>query len=116
MTLLKPGQAVRCARCAGEWVPSPTAPQPPMVAQPEPAPAVASTPELPRDVIRPARRPPVPRPVPSRPDVALLLAWVASVAVILLAVWGAYAERTTIMEVWPPSVRLYAALGLAADH
>ncbi len=115
-TLLKPGQAVRCGRCAREWLPLPTAPELPIVAQPEPAPAVAPTPELPPDVIRPARRPTAPRPAASRPDVALRLAWVASVAAVLLLGWGAYAERTMIMQIWPPSIRVYAALGLAAGH
>jgi hypothetical protein len=35
---------------------------------------------------------------------------------VLLLGWGAYAERSAIMRAWPPSIRLYAALGLAADR
>lgn len=45
MTLLKPGKAVRCARCAGEWVPPPPAPEKPMEATPEEIPAAAPPPE-----------------------------------------------------------------------
>jgi hypothetical protein len=47
---------------------------------------------------------------------ALRIAWAASVVIVLLLGWGAYAERTMIMQIWPPSIRLYAALGLAAEH
>jgi len=120
MTLLKPGKAVRCARCAREWVPSPVVPEVVMGAQPQAAPAAAtaaaSAPELASEVMRPLRRPPMARPLPARPNVALRAAWVASVVVVLLLGWGAYAERTMIMQIWPPSVRLYAALGLSAGH
>jgi predicted Zn finger-like uncharacterized protein len=116
MTLLKPGKAVRCARCAGEWVPSPAAPEVPMDVQPQAAPAAAPAPEFVAEVIRPPRRPPMPRPLPPRPNMAPRIAWAASVAVVLLLGWGAYAERTMIMQIWPPSIRLYAALGLTAGH
>jgi predicted Zn finger-like uncharacterized protein len=116
MTLLRPGKAVRCARCAGEWVPSPAASDGPMDALAQTASAAAPASEFVPEVNRPSRRPPTPRPLPARPNVALRIAWAASVVVVLLLGWAAYAERTVIMQAWPPSIRLYAALGLAAGH
>jgi predicted Zn finger-like uncharacterized protein len=113
MTLLRPGQMVRCARCAREWVPSPDAPGEPTVA---PMTAAAAAPDWESDGIPPAPWPPQARAPMARPNVALRLAWAASVVAILALGWGAYAGRTTIMQVWPASVRLYAALGLQVDR
>jgi predicted Zn finger-like uncharacterized protein len=116
MTLLKPGKAVRCARCAGEWVPSLPASDAPMDAQAQAASVAAPASEFVPEVNRSSRRPPTPRPFPARPNMALRIAWAASVVVVLLLGWGAYAERAVIMQTWPPSIRLYAALGLAEGH
>ena len=116
MTLLKPGKAVRCARCAGEWVPSLAASDAPMDAQAPAASVAAPASEFVPEVNRSSRRPPTPRPFPARPNMALRIAWAASVVVVLLLGWGAYAERAVIMQTWPPSIRLYAALGLAEGH
>jgi hypothetical protein len=44
---------------------------------------------------------------------ALAAAWLASIAVVLLLAWAAYAWRVEVMAVWPPSIRLYSMLGLA---
>jgi predicted Zn finger-like uncharacterized protein len=110
LTLLKPGQGVRCARCAGEWVPMPAAPEPVVAV---PAGADSADDEAPMagtDIVWPA-----PMPAP-RANVALRLAWAVSIAAVLLLVWGGYAERAAIMHGWPPSIRLYAALGLAGDR
>jgi predicted Zn finger-like uncharacterized protein len=116
MTLLKPGKAVRCARCAGQWVPSPAASDVLTDALPQAAPAAAPAAEFVPEAIRQPRRPPAPRPLPARRNMALRIAWAASVVVVLLLGWGAYAERTVIMQAWPPSIRLYTALGLTAGH
>jgi predicted Zn finger-like uncharacterized protein len=117
MTLLKPGKAVRCARCAGEWVPSPAAASDvSMDALPQAAFAAAPASEFVPEGARPSRRPPIARPLPPRRNMALRVAWAASVVAVLLLGWGAYAERTMIMQAWPPSIRLYAALGLAAGN
>jgi len=116
MTLLKPGQAVRCARCAREWVPAPAEPEAPVTAEPESARAALPNSDVSPEVIRPRRPAPVAPPVVSRPNVVLRLAWAVSIFAILLLGWGAYAQRTTIMQIWPPSIRLYIALGLAAGH
>jgi len=120
-TLLKPGQAVRCARCGREWVPAPPAPEVPMDAPVEAKPAAAAAPLPPPpppepELIPLAPRPPTARSSKSRANVVLRLAWAASVIAVLLLGWGAYAERSAIMRAWPPSIRLYAALGLAADR
>jgi len=40
------------------------------------------------------------------------LGWVASIVIWALVVWAAYAYRAEVMAAWPPSQRLYAALGL----
>ena len=56
------------------------------------------------------------RPLPdlfSQGSVAPLAAWGASVVLLILLAAAAYAWRAPIMEAWPPSQRLYAALGLA---
>jgi predicted Zn finger-like uncharacterized protein len=116
MTLLKPGKAVRCARCAGEWVPSAAASDVSMDALAQTASAATPASEFVSEVNRSPRRPPTPRPLPARRNMALRIAWAASVVVVLLLAWGAYAERTVIMQAWPPSIRLYAALGLTAGH
>jgi hypothetical protein len=54
--------------------------------------------------------------VASRPNTTLRVAWAASVVIVLLLGWGAVAERTMIMQIWPPSIRLFAALGLTAGN
>jgi predicted Zn finger-like uncharacterized protein len=115
MTLLKPGQTVRCARCAREWVPSAVAPFEPMVA-PTMAATAAAAPDWEPDGIPPAPWSPPVRSPTARANVVLRLAWAASIVAVLVMGWGAYAGRATIMQVWPASIRLYAALGLTVDR
>ncbi len=107
LTMLKPGQVVRCARCAHEWVPSPTT----LTAQPA-APLAARRADIGpagEQISLPLDRSPIARHV-----TALRLAWAGSVVALMLLAWAAYAERTSIMHAWPPSIRVYAALGLIA--
>jgi predicted Zn finger-like uncharacterized protein len=40
------------------------------------------------------------------------LAWILSLAILLAAAAALYAWRVPVMAAWPPSIRLYAALGL----
>ncbi len=131
-TLLKPEQVVRCARCAREWVSSPATPEAPTEAQmdaptdapteapAEPRPAAALPPPPPpareTEAIGPAPRPSTARAAKPRANVVPRLAWAASVVAVLLLGWGAYAGRSAIMQAWPPSIRLYAALGLTAGR
>lgn len=49
-----------------------------------------------------------------RGGAGLAVAWVASVAVVIGAVVLLVVGRETVMQVWAPSVRAYAALGLAS--
>ena len=108
LTMLKPGQVVRCARCAREWVPSPTTltapPVTPLATQ-----RAGSGPTADENFLPPGRT------LTARHGTALRLAWAGSVVALLLLGWAAYAERTPIMQVWPPSIRVYAALGLIAQ-
>lgn len=45
----------------------------------------------------------------------LRLAWTASLAVLLLALWAAYVWRNPIVSAWPPSERAYALFGLHTE-
>lgn len=113
-SLVTPGRIVRCARCGGEWTPVATAAtrvaelaapveQPPEPVEPPPTWSTARQSAMDRLAAHPARP-------PSR--LGLRLAWVASVAVLLLALCAAYAWRDRIAVVWPPSARAYALFGL----
>jgi predicted Zn finger-like uncharacterized protein len=126
-TALKPGQLVRCARCAGEWAPLSATPDANTAAQaarepPSSPPAGPATDDATAENAltstpgRAAPRAPKSGQAAPRRGVALSLAWAASVIAMLLLGWAGYAERSAIMQLWPPSVRLYAALGLAAGH
>ncbi len=130
-TALKPGKLVRCARCAVEWAPLAATPEVPVAAGAEADSAASPQAASPTgaamggatatNVAPPAPEPLAlrsvkPRPPARRRNVALTVAWAASILAILLLSGAAYAERSAIMQVWPPSIRLYAALGLAAGH
>ena len=92
--------------------PPPPVPAPPPVAieQPPIAPA-ASAPEAPDEPLVASDSPPE----ATNDDASsrrLRAAWVASFMVLILGGVGAVAKRAEIMEAWPPSARLFAALGL----
>jgi len=50
-----------------------------------------------------------PAPAPAKPPIA---AWFVSFTLLAILAAAAVAFRTPIMHAWPPSTRLYAALGL----
>ena len=52
------------------------------------------------------------RPVTKPPPV---LAWLLSVLVLVAFIGGLVVFRESVMKIWPPSERLYAALGLVAQ-
>ncbi len=131
------GRTVRCARCGSDWVPlADTAPPPPQLlpvpdpglpaaapSQPVPAASAAAvaipaatTAAFPEAAMLPATTfAPQSPPAPARarsPAVPVLLAWAGSLALLGLLVWAGIAWRAGIMHAWPPSERLYAALGL----
>lgn len=114
------GRAVRCAQCGAQWTPvPPEAVEPAMAPEPEPEPEFQPLPE-PEPEPEPARTPPeflamLAPMAPARPrrsNSALTLAWIVSVLVLLGIVVAAYAGRQGVMRAWPPSERLYGALGL----
>jgi predicted Zn finger-like uncharacterized protein len=122
------GRAVKCARCSTTWTPAPP-PVPAMVMReiehvPEPHKPPMLPPPAPDPppvvIAEPVRRvepqwPFVNTALPTRPEPrpkGLMVAWVASIALLGAVVAGAYARRDAVMEAWPPSQRLYAAFGL----
>lgn len=121
-TLLPPGQAVRCARCAREWVPEAEEPAATPASSPaDPPPMATSEPVAAAEPTPPPARPPITRrPPPARQaaprNMAVRLAWVATLVVIAALLWAGYSQREAIMQAWPPSARVYDALGLTAQH
>ena len=105
------GKRLRCARCAQEWL-----------ALPEPEAAAKLAPDIAPEiapVFAPARPPPIDRPpAPSRQAgnralASLALAgWVLSIGLLGGIGWGAVHWRSQVMAGWPPSERLYQAVGL----
>jgi predicted Zn finger-like uncharacterized protein len=113
-TLLVPGRTVRCARCGEQWAAVPASGAAPREASDEqrgsgtPLERSAGTPPLTamdRLASQPAALP--------NANVRLRAAWAASIAVLLLCGLGAIAWRADLMRAWPPSTRLYDAIGLA---
>ena len=106
--LLPPGRATRCARCGHRWAPvskdvatpSPSPEPPPLAIFPVPAGPTAM------DRLSAAS---------ARPTgwLGLRLAWIGSILLLIALVAGLYAERTLVTTMWPPSLRLFAAFGLA---
>jgi hypothetical protein len=54
-----------------------------------------------------------PAPMPRQQNRALAAAWAVSLVVLLLAAGTAIAWRDDIIQAWPPSARVFIALGLA---
>ena len=109
---LGPRRRLRCARCGREWV---VPGEPPRAAE---APDVPS--EDAPEAAAPRASPPgataPPPPSAPRGRLALRLCWAASLLVLAIGAWQSVAWRSAVMRAWPPSQRLYAALGLARVH
>lgn len=107
--LLVGRKSVRCARCGGQWTPNLIAGEgAPPEGFPDPVPAAPAA-------FEPTAHPPsrlAPRPAPAPRSRALGLAWAASVLVLLAGLGAAVAWRGPIARAWPPSLRVYATLGL----
>lgn len=117
--LLVPGRAVRCTGCGEQWLPIEIAPP----AASKATPGADDEPPFPPRRERSAATPlPLltamdrlaghPASLP-RASLRLRAAWAASLIVLLLFLWGIVAWRADLMRAWPPSTRLYDALGLA---
>ncbi|HEY0206546.1 MAG TPA: zinc-ribbon domain-containing protein [Acetobacteraceae bacterium] len=119
------GRTVRCARCGSGWVP------PADESEPEPLPAPqAAAPEDAAPELHEAATSSLPEPEPPplapaatargirhrllavRLPVPVLLAWAGSMVLLGALVWAMLAWRLDMIRVWPPSERLYSALGL----
>jgi len=109
--MLSPGRTVRCARCSEEWVPLPTATTRRVVEQTEVLPPPASEPIAPPPLTAMDRLAAQPASLP-RTSAALRAAWVASFVVLALLVWSSVAWRAELMHAWPPSIRVFDAIGL----
>lgn len=117
---IAPGRPVRCARCGNGWTP--------VLATPAPAVEDARTPDAPADA--PVPIPAAPQrsapPVPERPfpPIAPVVqrrwlpaaAWAATLAILAVLGWALYMGRREVVRAWPPSERLYAALGLLPSN
>lgn len=132
------GKSVRCAKCGNVWLARrPDAPADDAPLQWPESPrrpvrdetAVASPPERPEDpalaefraaqdeaakpgFARFPEAPPAGQALPKPGASAALVGWVATVILLAAATWGAYAYREAVIEAWPPSERVYLALGL----
>jgi predicted Zn finger-like uncharacterized protein len=111
-----------CARCGHEW-------QPPELVRAEPAAAAIPLPPEPpprppeppvRAAARSTEPPDEPAIMPPRRRVSsvgasnrvAVLGWLMSVLVLAMLGGAAVAWRVDVMVAWPPSQRVYAALGL----
>ena len=130
-SLVTVGRVVRCARCGGDWTPVEGTPvqdvDPPPRAAAPPAPAAESVAavvesQAAEETAEPPTMAEPPQPSamdklaahPAGPQsrLRLRLAWAASLLLIVLAAWSAYAWRSQIVDAWPPSARMYAAFGM----
>ena len=124
-------RVVRCVRCGKEWTPvaSSIAPLPPDEPLAAPLPPPLPLPPLPEPIARPEPRL---KPLRARPEFQLaeplpepeeepvrrsggraVVAWVLTILVLAAAGGAAVQWRAQVIAAWPPSERVYAALGLS---
>jgi predicted Zn finger-like uncharacterized protein len=131
-SLVTIGRLVRCARCGGQWTPVEGTPiqeaEPAVRENPPPPPArespatVISQPAPKEPAAAPIVAPPresamdrlASHPATTRSRLPLRLAWAASFLLLVAAAFSAYAWRSEIVEMWPPSARMFAAFGMTA--
>jgi predicted Zn finger-like uncharacterized protein len=123
LSVLSRRRALRCARCHTEWSPAverrepvlriepATALEPPAIEPPEPAPPVQAEPPFNIFTASPASLEEDSLPPPRTRAAPVIAAWVVSFAVLGALGWGLVTRRDAVMRVWPPSTRVYAALG-----
>ena len=115
---------VRCVKCAHAWMAGDRSAAPADAAKPETPPAAETEADTPaRRPLPLRRRTPPAEPPTAVPDLALGLpprrkagrgvavAWAASLLLLAVGCWAGWAYRADVMAAWPPSVRLYGALG-----
>lgn len=129
--VVRPGRAMRCARCGETWTPRVDAPATvPGAAAPATVPGAAASAMVPEaaaldmrpDAARPAgedwvepetdapeeRVPLLPAPATGGRVTLLVAAWIGSAVVLLAAVWAIWHVHHRIERSWPPSARLFA--------
>jgi predicted Zn finger-like uncharacterized protein len=94
---------LRCTRCAHEWKLEPAPEAPP----PEP-PRLYGEPRIPLAAAFPDVQPAVKQPTLDR---QALVAWAASIVVLVGLGVAAVQFRAEVMQGWPPSQRVYAVFG-----
>jgi predicted benzoate:H+ symporter BenE len=100
---------LRCARCAHEFRPD----------WHDPAPVFADDSGAVDDAVAEAGgdAPAAAAAGVSREErVQVLAAWGASLVVIIIGIWLGIAFRQPVMNAWPPSARVYSALGWRIGH
>lgn len=120
-------RAVRCARCGTEWMPQPLPDPAPVeaVADVAPAPSRSVRVEPKLSSYRTRTQPRASqaddgdaRPAPRDDETTLrrrrgaLIGWALSLLLLIALAIAAVAWRTDVMAAWPPSQRVYGALGL----
>ena len=128
------GRTVRCAKCSHKWTQRPPeeaaepAAAPPAAAPPDdadddddeaheaaapppPAPADDDDFDADEDIPDIVERPVVPEAARRRGRAAAIGGWAALVLVVVAVLGGAFFARVQIVELWPPSGKLYAQIG-----
>jgi predicted Zn finger-like uncharacterized protein len=137
--ILAKRRRMRCARCHDDWaidpaliaaavaslpapvVVEPAAPKPVPLESPDlptglppdlpAAPAFASIAEPEPDADAPELEDAAPQSRLPENAIPVLAAWLVSLAILASLAWGLIEQRVAIMQAWPPSARLYSALG-----
>jgi len=111
------GRKLRCAGCGNSWVPLPAAQSTP-VPEPVPPPAPPAPVSTPAALVPPTTFPrmlPSPLPSPRRRPKRVLLGWVVTILLCAGGGFAAFHFRPAVMHAWPPSIRIYRALGLGVN-
>ncbi len=107
--VLAAAQRVQCVKCDHMWMPFPE--QAPATAAAPSRPSAMSDADFARERDTTGEKP---EPSPAAPGLAVapLIAWAASLVLLIGLGWAGLHWRELLMQAWPPSARLFAALGL----
>jgi predicted Zn finger-like uncharacterized protein len=109
-TALRPGRALRCARCRHQWVPVPDEPEMPATVEPvEPVPPPAPEYVAPLPIPRASQASVPQASYAVRAEVAA--AWFLTALLLAAGIAESVYWRASIVKAWPPSERAYALLG-----
>jgi predicted Zn finger-like uncharacterized protein len=105
------GRTVRCKQCAHIWREIPL--EQPGTAKNAPQPMAEDVPQPKAEVDAPRRRRSAP--LRERPKRANLAGWVALGALLFAVLGGGWLMRERIVDAWPASARLFAAIGTPVE-